>query len=79
VIVSEPVRNLSTSGVGLIAALARQRADPGSGAGDRRFDEPSLDALMRRYDGVIEGAFVIPGGRDKVFVLDAAAAHEVES
>ena len=79
VIVSEPVRNLSTSGVGLVAALARRRADPGSGAGDRRFDEPSLDTFMRRYDGMIERAFVIPGGRDKVFVLDAAAAHEVAS
>jgi hypothetical protein len=84
VIISEPVRNLSSSGVGLIAALARRSADPGSGQGDRRFDEVSLDAFMRRYAHLIEHELTIPGGRDKIFVLDAAAAavpassHEVE-
>ena len=83
VIVSEPVRNLSTSGVGFVAALARRSADPGGGGGDRRFDEASLDAFMRRYDGAVEREFAIPGGRDKVYVLDAAtagaAALEVEA
>ncbi|MCW3045890.1 MAG: hypothetical protein JWO74_174 [Solirubrobacterales bacterium] len=74
VIVSEPVRNLSSSGIGLVAALASRSADPGSGAGDRRFDEASLDAFMRRYARLVEREFAIPGGRDKVFVLDAAAA-----
>jgi SAM-dependent methyltransferase len=74
VIVSEPIRNLSSSGVGLVAALARRSADPGSGAGDRRFDEASLDAFMRRYAHLVERELAIPGGRDKVFVLDAAAA-----
>jgi hypothetical protein len=74
VIVSEPVRNLSTSGVGLVAALARRSADPGGGGGERRFDEASLDAFMRRYDGAVEREFAIPGGRDKIFVLDAANA-----
>jgi SAM-dependent methyltransferase len=83
VIVSEPVRNLSTSGVGLIAALARRSADPGGGGGDQRFDEALFDAFMRRYDAAVERQFAIPGGRDKVFVLDAstaaAGALEVEA
>jgi hypothetical protein len=74
VIVSEPVRNLSTSSLGLVAALARRSADPGTGVGERRFDEPSLDLFMCRYDGIVERKFAIPGGRDKVFVLDAATA-----
>jgi SAM-dependent methyltransferase len=74
VIVSEPVRNLSTSGVGLVAALARRSADPGGGGGDRRFDEALLNAFMLRYDGAVERELAIPGGRDKIFVLDAATA-----
>ena len=39
---------------------------------------------MRRYAGLIERELTIPGGRDKIFVLDATAAplpasgHEFE-
>jgi SAM-dependent methyltransferase len=74
VIVSEPVRNLSMSGVGLVAALARRSADPGGGGGDRRFDEALLNAFMLRYDAAVERELAIPGGRDKIFVLDASTA-----
>jgi SAM-dependent methyltransferase len=74
VIVSEPVRNLSMIGVGLVAALARRSADPGGGGGDRRFDEALLNAFMLRYDAAVERELAIPGGRDKIFVLDASTA-----
>jgi SAM-dependent methyltransferase len=72
VIVSEPIRNLSSSAVAPLGALARRGADPGDGTGSERFDEASLDAFMGRYRERIERSFVIPGGRDKIFVLVAS-------
>jgi hypothetical protein len=72
VIVSEPIRNLSSSAVAPLGALARRGADPGDGTGSERFDEASLDAFMGRYRERIERSFVIPGGRDKIFVLAAS-------
>jgi SAM-dependent methyltransferase len=71
VIVSEPVRNLSSSGLPLIGSLGRRAADPGVGGHEQRFTEASLDELMGRYRERVLLAFLIPGGREKVFVLDA--------
>jgi hypothetical protein len=75
VIVAEPIRNLSSSGLPWLAALGRRGTDPGgraeSGAGhEERFDEPALDRLMAAYSDATVAAFTIPGGREKVFVLD---------
>ena len=83
VILSEPIRNLASSRFAPVAALARRGADPGTGHAALRFDEASLDAFVGRFPAPIERAFVIPGGRDKVFVLDttrsAAVVPEVVS
>lgn len=72
VIVAEPVRNLANSRLPLLAALGRRATDPGAGddGHEQRFDEPALDRLMARYAGAVIAAFTIPGGREKVFVLD---------
>jgi len=80
VIVAEPIRNLSTSRLPWLAALGRRGTDPGgraeSGAGhEQRFDEPALDRLMAAYGAAIVTAFTIPGGREKVFVLDPRPAR----
>jgi SAM-dependent methyltransferase len=69
VIVSEPIRNLASSGVPIIRLLGRRAADPGVGGHAHRFTEETLDALMARYRTL--EAFPIPGGREKVYVLDA--------
>jgi SAM-dependent methyltransferase len=72
VIIAEPIRNLSASRVPLVALIGRRAADPGAG-GDghaQRFDEPGLDRLMRPYERRTVEAFTIPGGREKVYVLD---------
>jgi SAM-dependent methyltransferase len=69
VIVSEPVRNLASSQVALIARLGRGAADPGVGGHAQRFTEETLDALMGRYRERILKAFPIPGGRERVYVL----------
>jgi SAM-dependent methyltransferase len=73
VIISEPIRNLSSSEVPILARLGRRTTDPGTGGHEQRFDEARLDQLMQRYRDRIVDAFPIPGGREKVYVLDARA------
>jgi SAM-dependent methyltransferase len=71
VIVSEPIRNLTTSRLPGVGLLGRRAADPGVGGHGERFTEPTLDQLMERYRDRVRAAFLIPGGREKVYVLAA--------
>ena len=71
VIVSEPVRNLASSRVPLLARLGARATDPGVGEHAERFTEASLAALMERYRERVLKAFAIPGGREMVYVLSA--------
>ena len=73
-IVSEPVRNLSSSPNPLIRWVATRSADPGSGHKAQRFDEASLDAFFREHysERVLQSA-LIPGGREKIYCLRAGA------
>ncbi len=71
VIISEPVRNLATSDLPGVALLGRRAADPGVGAHAERFTEETLDAMMARYRELTLADFLIPGGREKVYVLAA--------
>jgi SAM-dependent methyltransferase len=71
VIVSEPIRNVASSELPVIGALGRRGADPGVGGHARRFTEATLDLLMQRYRSRVLKVFLIPGGREKVYVLDA--------
>jgi SAM-dependent methyltransferase len=72
VIVSEPVRNLASSDVAIVRIVGRRASDPGTGGHARRFDDRSLDAFMARYRGQILKTFAIPGGRERVYVLEAS-------
>lgn len=72
VIVAEPIRNVTSSRLPVLALLGKRGTDPGAG-GDghvQRFNEQTLDRLMERYAPLTVAAFTIPGGREKVFVLD---------
>jgi SAM-dependent methyltransferase len=71
VIVSEPVRNLASSELPIVGTLGRRAADPGVGGHADRFTEETLDRLMSRYGERIVNALLIPGGREKVYVLSA--------
>jgi SAM-dependent methyltransferase len=73
VIVAEPVRNLASSGIPLVSLLGRRAADPGVGGHADRFTESTFDALMARYADRVQRAFLIPGGREKVYVLAAGS------
>jgi SAM-dependent methyltransferase len=74
VIISEPIRNLSSSGSPLIAEAGRRMTDPGSGNHIERFTELTLDDLMSRYEAQFARSFLIAGGREKVYVLRGARA-----
>jgi SAM-dependent methyltransferase len=67
VIVSEPIRNLSSSTLPLVGAIGKRAADPGVGGHAERFTEATLDALMAPHD--VREAFPAPGGRDKIYVI----------
>ncbi|MGI8712179.1 MAG: class I SAM-dependent methyltransferase [Solirubrobacteraceae bacterium] len=69
VIIAEPVRNLATSDHRWARAIARRGTDPGVGGHAARFTEATLDQLMSRWAGQIIASFLIPGGREKVYVL----------
>ena len=71
VVVAEPIRNLSSSRLPGIGLLGRRAADPGVGGHEQRFTEASLDQLMQGYAERVRSAFLIPGGREKVYVLGA--------
>jgi SAM-dependent methyltransferase len=70
VILAEPVRNLATSHHAWLAALARRQTDPGLGARAARFTEASFDAFIAGLGERITRSYLIPGGREKVAVLD---------
>jgi SAM-dependent methyltransferase len=72
VIVSEPVRNLASSGLPLIARFAGRRTATDGVAHEHRFDEPSLDALTATFGDAVLTAELVPGGREKVYVLSGA-------
>jgi SAM-dependent methyltransferase len=74
VIVSEPIRNLASSGVPGVSLVSRRAADPGVGGHTGRFTEATLDQLMKRHRGQVSSAFKIPGGREKVYVLRAGTS-----
>ncbi len=71
VVVAEPIRNLSTSRLPGVGVLGRRAADPGVGGHEQRFTEATLDQLMAGYAERVRSAFLIPGGREKVYVLAA--------
>jgi SAM-dependent methyltransferase len=75
VIVAEPIRNLATSRVPGLGAFAARQTDPGLGARPARFDEPALDAFIAALELPNTRSFLIPGGREKVYVLDPGPHH----
>ncbi len=72
-IIAEPIRNLTSSRNPVIAAVARKSSDPGNGESKHRFTEETLDEFLAPYRFRIARQFLIPGGREKIVVLDSAA------
>jgi SAM-dependent methyltransferase len=71
VVLAEPVRNLATSGRPLLARIGRLATDAGRGATPWRFTERTLDDLVASLPTRPLRGFLIPGGREKVYLLAA--------
>lgn len=70
VIIAEPIRNLSAGSYAWLRNLAGRFSDPGTGCQHSRFTELTLDRFFAHYTLYSVRSFVIPGGREKVFILD---------
>jgi trans-aconitate methyltransferase len=71
VIIAEPIRNLTTSNSHLLQMIGRVFTKTGLGEQPRRFTEESLDKLFAVYERQVDRSFLIAGGREKVYVLNA--------
>jgi hypothetical protein len=70
VIVAEPIRNL-TSGRLPLARRLGALANPGTGAQPHRYTEQTLDRLLDSYGDRLRRSFLLPGGREKAYVIGA--------
>ncbi|MDQ6750463.1 MAG: class I SAM-dependent methyltransferase [Actinomycetota bacterium] len=71
VIIAEPIRNLTNGRLPLSRALGAL-ADPGTGAQPHRYTEQTLDRLLAPHHARLRTAFLLPGGREKAYVLTAS-------
>jgi hypothetical protein len=53
----------------VIDRIARRETNAGTGAQPLRFNEQTLDAFFSRYAARVSRSFLIPGRREKVYVL----------
>lgn len=72
VFIAEAIQNLSTSRFTLVSNVAKKMAGAVKGSHPPRFTEETLDKFFERYASKLTMSFKIPGGRDKVFVLEGA-------
>jgi len=69
VIIAEPIQNLTSSRNPLVALAGRFLTNPGSGDQPHRFTESRLDQLLASFGPRLVQSFLIPGGREKIYVL----------
>ena len=75
VVIAEPVRNLASSRLALVARLGAGGAATAQGAQAQRFDADSLRALMQRFGNDVLFSAPVPGGREHVYVLSGTAGR----
>ena len=76
VIIAEPIRNLASTDSWLLSRLGRAFTNPGVGGHSLRFTEESLVDFFSGYASRVVESFTIPGGRERVYVLNAQPATE---
>lgn len=69
-IISEPIRNMASSKVRVIAALAKHSVNPGNGHKVMRFDESTFRTLfLERYHTHAPAFQMVSGGRECIVIL----------
>jgi SAM-dependent methyltransferase len=71
VILAEPVHNVAKQ-AGPMGAVAARLTDPGTGPQPNRYDEASLDRVFEPFASLVLDRMLLPGGREKVYVLDVS-------
>jgi SAM-dependent methyltransferase len=71
VVLAEPVHNVARQ-PGPAGALAARLTDPGTGPQPHRYDEASLDGVLERFAPLVRERRLLPGGREKLYVLDVS-------
>ena len=79
VIVAEPIRNWSNSRSSIFSVLGRRLTDPGTGQHMLRFSEEAFDKIFESYSPLVVKSFLIPGGREKVYILDTSQRSRVDA
>jgi trans-aconitate methyltransferase len=77
VIIAESIRNLSSSRIPLVRKIAARCAGAVKGNHASRFTEETLDQLFEHYASELKRSFKVPGGRDKVYILEKIGASAV--
>jgi hypothetical protein len=72
VILAEPVHNVAKQ-PGPLGAIAARLTDPGTGPQPDRYDESSLDRVLEPFDALVRVRRLLPGGREKVYVLEVSS------
>jgi Methionine biosynthesis protein MetW len=75
VIIAEPIRNLADSRMPIVRWLSSHLTDPGAGAKPHRFTERTLDDLLSSYGLMLTVSFLIPGGREKVYLFEVGQTN----
>ena len=76
VIISEPIKNISSSKIPLISTLARYAGNPGTGHSKLRFNKETFeDFFYKNYSQIIEKIELHSGGRELLVVLDIKKTH----
>ena len=68
-IIAEPVRNLTSNENRLLSLAGRLLTNPGSGEQPNRFTEATLDAFFAGYEDQVCQSMLIPGSREKMYIL----------
>jgi SAM-dependent methyltransferase len=71
VILAEPVHNVAKQ-PGPVGAVAARLTDPGTGPQPNRYDESTLDRVLEPFDSLVREGTLMPGGREKVYVLEVS-------
>jgi SAM-dependent methyltransferase len=70
VIIAEPVLNLTASSNRWLGAVARRLTGPEPRVNPARYTEASFDAFLASLGVRVTRSFHVPGGREKVVILD---------
>ena len=76
VIIAEPIVNLASAKMPIIAYVARTLTNPGVGSHESRFVEKTLDELAERYGKLLRRSFLAPGGREKIYIFEKNSLSE---